>query len=153
MVNYGYVLDEGNGCYTQATAWDTFAPTVTLVGGAGNTVPVYSTNLGRYQKRGTTVFVDVYLTGDGGDEGAGTGVINIALPVTAGSNVNGNGAGITGYVLNGADNMICNGTIAQSADVMSLKVWTSIKVFGDLTGADQDDNARTIHLHFWHEVD
>jgi hypothetical protein len=56
---------------------------MTLVGGAGNTVPVYSTNTGRYTRVGNTIFVNVYLTGDGGAEGAGTGQINIALPITA----------------------------------------------------------------------
>lgn len=61
----------------------TFTPTVTLVGGAGNTVPVYSTNTGRYIRNGNQVSVEILLTGDGGAEGAGTGVINVALPFTA----------------------------------------------------------------------
>jgi hypothetical protein len=58
----------------------TFTPAVSLVGGAGNTVPVYSTNIGRYTRVGNRVWVDIHLSGDGGAEGAGSGVINIALP-------------------------------------------------------------------------
>jgi hypothetical protein len=58
----------------------TWVPVVTLVGGGGNTVPVYTTNSGTYTRIGRTVFFNILLTGDGGAEGAGTGVFTLTLP-------------------------------------------------------------------------
>ncbi|KKN49967.1 hypothetical protein LCGC14_0637680 [marine sediment metagenome] len=136
------------------TDWTTFTPTVTLVGGAGNTVPVYTTNSGRYVQYGKMVYVDVFLDGDGGAEGAGTGQINIALPVAAGASLNGNGVGQVGLADNGAgENYPLYGSIAQGGTTISLERWTSIKVLAALDGDDQDNVVRCLNLHFWYEVD
>lgn len=125
----------------------TFAPTVTLVGGAGNVVPVYTTNTGRYIRIGNLVFVDVYLTGDGGDEGAGSGQVNIALPVTASAS---HPTGFTpiGIYTNGATTMEVFGQIAGAATTVALfdAMWAA------LDGADQNNATRTIRLKFVYEV-
>ncbi|KKL73206.1 hypothetical protein LCGC14_2077240 [marine sediment metagenome] len=135
-------------------AWGTFTPTVTLVGGAGNTVPVYTANSGRYLRIGDLILVDVFLNGDGGDEGAGTGQINIAIPIAGGASVNGDGVGMVGHADNGAgENYPLFGSIAQEGTTITLDRWTSIKVLAALTGDDQDDVARCVNLHFWYEVD
>ncbi len=67
----------------QLGIFNTYTPVVTLVGGAGNTVPVYATNIGRWTKIGNMVWLQLYFTGDGGAEGAGTGVLNFSLPITS----------------------------------------------------------------------
>ncbi len=83
----------------------TFTPTITSSNGA-DTIPVFTTNTGRYTRIGNTVFADVYLDGDGGAEGNGYGQIRINLPVTAGASHPTeyfecgrmySGAGMTGY--------------------------------------------------------
>lgn len=89
MATKSYLLADSTCTNQTLTGWQTYAPTVTLVGGTGNTVPVYSSNLGRYLRMGNLVYVDINLSGDGGDEGAGTGQLNIALPVQAGASING----------------------------------------------------------------
>lgn len=99
----GYVLVEDDVTVPITTGWRSYTPIVTLVGGAGNTVPVYTTNSGRYQRICNTILVDILLQGDGGAEGAGTGVFNISLPINGGTSTNSDGVGNTGFVVNGAD--------------------------------------------------
>jgi hypothetical protein len=124
-----------------------FTPTVTLVGGAGNTVPVYSTNSANATQLGNRMFVDVYLTGDGGDEGAGTGVINIELPDTANASQL-SGVFPCGYALNNATAYPLYGEIAGSANTISLSYITLLGAVANFTGADQNNATRTIRLHF-----
>ena len=155
MVDYGYIDDTfvlPNAFVPDCGIWATFTPTVTLVGGAGNVVPVYTTNSGRQCKAGRIIFVDVLLDGDGGNEGAGTGVINIALSVTSGASKIVN-LRICGVHNNGSGEELIFGTIAQSASVISLKTQTAIRTISSFTGADQDNVARKIELNFWYEVD
>lgn len=133
------------------TTWASYTPTVTLVGGAGNTVPVYTTNSGRWLRIGNAVFVDVYLTGDGGAEGAGSGAINIALPATAGA------AQLTWYTivgtaLNGAAQYILIGQITSSGSTIALNYFNTIATQTDLTGALQDNTSRTIRISFRYEI-
>ena len=129
----------------------TFTPTVTLVGGAGNTTPVYSTNTGRYTQIGTRVFVDVYLTGDGGDEGAGTGVFTIALPVTANAS-HPTSLFPVGYALNGMTEFELYGQVAGSATTISLAYFTSISGQSDFTGNNQGSTTRTVRIKFSYEA-
>lgn len=126
----------------------TFTPTVTLVGGAGNTVPQYVTNSARYTQIGRRVFCDVLLSGDGGNEGAGTGQINIALPVTASASAVGNRTPI-GYYLNGGTATMLGGTVAASATTVALTVGQGTTSF---TGADQSNTTRVVTLRFDYEV-
>jgi len=126
----------------------TFTPTVTLVGGAGNTVPQYVTNSARYTQIGRRVFCDVLLSGDGGNEGAGTGQINIALPVTASASAVGNRTPI-GYYLNGGTATMLGGTVAASGTTVSLTVGQGTTSF---TGADQSNTTRVVTLRFDYEV-
>lgn len=125
----------------------TFAPTVTLVGGAGNVVPVYATNTGRYTRVGNLVFVDVYLTGDGGDEGAGSGILNIALPIAASAS-HPTGHFPAGHYINNAGKMNCNGQIAGGATTIQLQDG----MYADMDGADQSGADRMIRLKFAYEV-
>jgi hypothetical protein len=134
--------------------WKTFTPNLTLVGGAGNTVPVYTTNSGRYLQIGKLVYVDVILDGDGGAEGAGTGVVNIALPITAGaSKLNGDLEYPVGTGANGSGPEILTGSIAQSGTTIALQRQFEIRSIPNLKGVDQNNSARSIRLHFWYEID
>ncbi len=128
----------------------TFTPTVTLVGGSGNTVPVYGVNSGVYTRIGNQVFNDVELNNDGGSEGAGTGQMTIALPIVAES------SGRTSIISCGyADNTInynLVGTIASGASVIKLYYWTTSTSLVEFTGADQNAVGRSLRLHFTYRV-
>lgn len=141
----------GREVLASSLSWGTFTPTVTLVGGAGNTVPVYSTNSGRYAQVGKNIFVDVYLTGDGGAEGAGTGVLTVALPVAA-SGSQSTGKFIIGYGLNNTLESVLTATIAASASVTSLSYFNAIGTTASYTGAEQNNSTRTIRLKFHYEA-
>lgn len=129
----------------------TFSPTVTLVGGAGNTVPQYSTNTGRYTRIGNRVFVDVYLTGDGGNEGAGTGQINIALPITASASHSA-GEFLAGTILNNTNTNPLTGVISGSATTIALSLFNAINTKITAKGQDQNNATRAIRLKFSYEV-
>lgn len=128
-----------------------FTPTVTLVGGAGNTVPVYTTNVGRFWRVGDKVEVEVYLTGDGGAEGAGTGVVNIALPIAASASHQTSGF-FAGYGLNNVTEYQLMGQIAPSATTISLRYFNLISTTASFTGAEQNNATRTIRLKFNYEA-
>lgn len=129
----------------------TFVPTVTLVGGAGNTVPVYSTNTGIYTRIGNVVYADVYLTGDGGAEGAGTGQYTLSLPITASS---GNASGYVpiGLSINGVVALILLGEIAASATTLSLNYYNVGASVATFDGAAQNNATRTVRLRFSYRV-
>lgn len=129
-----------------------FTPTVTLVGGAGNTVPVYTTNTGRYWRTNKMVFVSVNLTGDGGAEGAGTGQVNIALPVAIGSSV-GSPLIVVGRMTNSTLKSILLGTLTAGASVLPLSYKDAIGTEANVTGAEQNNTTRNIQLHFCYEAD
>ena len=128
------------------TNWANFTPTVTLVGGAGNVVPVYSINSARFARNSNVVYVLVNLNGDGGAEGAGTGQINIALPVTANASAIG-GSHVIGRSLNGVGSTILISAVAGGATTIALSSQS-----GNLTGDDQNNTTRSISLMFFYEA-
>lgn len=128
-----------------------FTPTVTLTGGVGNTVPVYSTNSGRYTRIGSRVFVDVYLSGDGGAEGAGTGTINVALPIAASASFQGDTIP-GGSARNGAAEYNLQVDIEPSATTALLTYFDTATNRSTFTGALQNDTLRFIRLSFNYEV-
>lgn len=149
----GYVLTDDTVIVPQITGWQSYTPAVTLVGGTGNTVPVYTTNSGRWERKCNTIFVDILLQGDGGADGAGTGVFNISLPITAGASSNADGIGASGFVQNGSKYYTANGSIGAGTTTITMTILGDIKNFDPMTGADQDHSTRKINLHFWYEVD
>lgn len=129
-----------------------YSCTVSLVGGAGNTTPVYATTSCAYIKVGNWVWVEVYLQGDGGNEGAGTGNVNIALPFTA-STININEMrGVIGYGLNNATEYQLSGAIASGGTTIRLRDWTSINATSALTGDEQNNASRLLSLGFWYKA-
>lgn len=129
-----------------------FTPNLTLVGGAGNTVPVYTTNMGRYLRIGRRIFVDYYLIGDGGDDGAGTGALTLDLPV-AGAASGGAILGI-GYIINGGASgfypLLASNVPASST--ITLYNFTISPVLTALTGNDQNNAVRSIQVNISYEV-
>lgn len=73
---------EAQASYNAYLYSDTYVPTITLVGGAGNVVPVFTTNSATYTCHGRTCFFNYYFVGDGGAEGAGTGQVTLSLPIS-----------------------------------------------------------------------
>lgn len=129
----------------------TFAPTVTLVGGAGNTTPVYTTNTGRYTQIGNQVFVDIYLTGDGGAEGAGTGAFTVAIPI-ASSASHPTSYFPCGFFANSTAEYPIWGQIAAGASVIDFAYEDVLNNFTVMTGAEQNNVTRTVRLKFNYEV-
>lgn len=136
--------------YTQAYL-TTYTPVITLVGGAGNTVPVYTTNTGRYQMDGNRVYADIYFTGDGGAEGAGTGQVNISLPVTAGASI-AYPELPCGLALNNATYYDLLGEISPSGTTIKIYYWSALTTLTTFTGADQNNATRQINISFNYEV-
>jgi hypothetical protein len=128
-----------------------FTPTVTLVGGAGNTTPVYTTNSGRYMRVGNQVFFDSYLADDGGAEGAGTGQINIALPFTA-SSAHATGYFPVGTAVNNTTNYIIYGQISGSSSTIQLSYVSLIGTLSAFSGADQNNTTRSIRIKGHYDV-
>jgi len=130
------------------TAAATCTPTVTLVGGTGNVVPVYSTNSCRWTRIGDRIFVDVELSGDGGDEGAGTGVLNIALPAAAGASAL-NSYFPVGLAINNTIVTPLYGMITAGASTITFKFMSP--ALADFQGAGQNNATRAIYLKFEYE--
>lgn len=162
MATAGYAtLDSGSGKISPSqnsinSGKGTFTPTVTLIGGAGNTIPVYTTNSGRWTQVDSTVFVDIFLNGDGGDEGAGTGIFNINLPFAASASHQ-DGMFGAGVLNNGTRRSACYGVIPGGANTVSLRMQADIAGVAqsdivNVTGADQNNASRSIRLKFFYEV-
>lgn len=129
----------------------TFVPTLTLVGGAGNTVPVFSTALGRFTRIGRTVFVWVYMTGDGGTDGAGTGVLTMDLPISSSaSEVTGVSTG--GYIASPTYADIIALSIATASSTCSFYRWDTIGSITAVLGSDFSNGSRDIQVRFFYEV-
>lgn len=138
------------GSYLYNDAWVDFAPTVSLVGGTGNTVPGYINNWGRYKKNGKTVHYEVFLDGVSGAS-AGTGVLNINIPFAAKT---GNVFfEHFGRVVNGATSYIAMGRILSGSTTIQMRVFDTPTTTTPLTGNMQNsDTARTIAVSGTYEV-
>lgn len=145
----------GQSVLSTYKTWANYTPTVTLVGGSGNTVPTYGNDNGRWLQIGNIVFVIVEkFNTSGNTAGAGTGQINIAIPVAAGTNV-GTLPQIVGYFLNqtGSPNEgIVYGTLSSGTSTIALTYFNTISTTTNLTGALQNQTVRQIGMHFWYEV-
>jgi hypothetical protein len=143
----GIKLNTGDTLSTYAV--NTWTPIVTLVGGSGNTVPVYTTNLGRYTRIGNRVFCEIILSGDGGDEGAGTGTVAISLPfgaVSSGLNYWG-----LGYVYNSTTELQPLPVISSGASIVIINYWNAGTIIS-LTGAGQNNASRGIQISIVYEA-
>lgn len=128
----------------------TFTPTVSLVGGAGNTTPVYTTNSGRYTRIGNKVNIVVALDGDGGAEGAGTGAISIDLPFTVSASQKGTLV-IAGYFKN-VTQYVCYVLVGASGTIATVYIQETATSVVVATGDHQNQSDRTISLDFWYEI-
>jgi len=130
----------------------TFTPTVTLVGGAGNTVPVYTTNIGRYTRIGRIVTAQYQIEGDGGAEGAGSGIINLALPFTSAASPTVQYMS-TGVVLRQAGIWLQPLVVLSGgASTMALAYFDAISTIADVTGDLQNNTTRGLYFNIVYEV-
>jgi len=130
----------------------TYIPVVTLVGGTGNTVPVYATNTGRYTRIGNRCFVEIYLDGDGGNEGAGTGRINISLPITPSASSLSHADSLDGRGVNNTTFYQLAVSVGAGVSTCWLRYWTSVSAVANFTGDLQNNGTRSIILNFSYEV-
>jgi len=151
----GGVLSLSSVPYPAALGWTTFTPTITLVGGAGNTVPTYTTSVARYTQIGNTVYVSILLSNAaGGTAGAGTGVLNIALPVaTSASVTTGQLGGGCGTLLNSAAfEFLAVPILSTSGTTVTIGYQTAIGTQTVASGNSQTDAVRKIALSFCYEI-
>ena len=133
------IVSSGDSRYFEGT----WTPIVTLVGGAGNTVPVYSTNSGKYTRVGRLVFFNILFSGDGGAEGAGTGQIHVSLPFSTSAEQLPVGP-ICGVMINGADEELLSLQFQPSASTLAVFMGsTELLMF---TGVDQNNVSRHFSL-------
>lgn len=138
--------------YPAAAGWTAYTGTITLVGGAGNTVPTYSFFNSRYVRIGNLVMVSInYFNGAGGTAGAGTGAINIALPVAVGASAAG-GVQLAGWV--STSTTVLAGYVLLPAGATTLQLFwqattTSIAA---VIGNNQNVAQRQINLGFFYEI-
>lgn len=120
-----------------------WTPVVTLVGGSGNTVPVYSTNSGDWTRIGRLVFFNIVLSGDGGAEGAGTGAMHISLPFSTSS---GQLAvrSVSGRAVNGANETLISLQFSASSGTVAL--WQGAADLTTFKGSSQNNVTRSIVL-------
>lgn len=147
--NYGiqFFGESKLGHYVEST----FTPTVTLVGGAGNTVPVYSTNSGRYTRIGNRVFFTIRLSGDGGAEGAGTGVMNVALPISVSASAPAS-MSQRGYAITTDGDVDLLAIFTASSSTIQLYYQATATTIGAITGAKQGNTTRDIQFSGSYEV-
>ena len=140
--------DESLNTYNEGT----YTPVVTLVGGSGNVVPVYSTVSGRFTQIGNRCIGDVFLFGDGGAEGAGTGEIHISLPIT--QNASAVEQRIFGtYAYNSATTYIVESIIESGASTdMRFNYISVLGTESTFSGVHQNNSARQINIQFNYEV-
>ncbi len=95
--------------------------------------------------------MDVYLTGDGGAEGAGTGVFTVAIPI-ASSASHPTSYFPVGFFANGTAEEPIWGQIAAGASVIDFAYEDVLNNFTAMTGAEQNNVTRTVRLKFNYEV-
>jgi hypothetical protein len=129
--------------------WQNFTPTITLVGGSGNTVPTFATFLARYQRIGNTCFVSLnFSNASGGTAGAGTGVFNVALPIVSSAN-----AFVIGDALYGSSgstyaSAVSLGNSASTLNASAISGTTLVQ----LTGQSFATGSRQFLASFFYEV-
>ena len=112
--------------YPVATGWTPYTPTISLVGGSGNVVPTFSSTTARYSQIGNTIFVDMLLANSsGGTAGAGSGQVNISLPVTP---------GVTQAQGNQLCGILINGVMASILSIQILTGGATTAQIGFFTG-------------------
>lgn len=152
-VSYG-IISWTNGSLFHA--WASYTATLTLVGGAGNTVPTYTgQTFARWQQVGKRVDVEIDLVNTaGGTAGAGTGQVTIALPVAISASGSAAGTAVPcGLAVNGAANYPIIGNLAASAGTIPLAYLDTIASSASFTGALQNNVTRRIAIKFSYPVD
>jgi hypothetical protein len=131
-----------------------YTPVATLVGGAGNTVPVYLTTYGNYTSDGRTCRVVIQLKGDGGAEGAGTGQLTLTLPIPISSKEPAAGhIRPVGRILNNALNAALYAAVVASATSITLQYQNAATTLADVVGDTQNNTARQIDIILIYEHD
>lgn len=146
-------INFGGGALSTFIPPTNYTATITLSGGSGNVVPVYSTNIAFYMRVSDMAYVLLQYSGDGGAEGAGTGEVNLALPITAAAISGGQTLPQVGRALNNATGYILTLVIASGGTTAACK-FTSLSTaeLGTFTGADQNNATRNMYFSFWYRV-
>jgi hypothetical protein len=144
-------INFGGGALANYIPWTSYTPTVTSSVG-GDTIPVYTTNSALYSRIGDTVFIQVFLTGDGGAEGNGSGDLRIALPVAVGASDLGILRG-NGIRLNNATyyTILANPVVGQSYFRL-FYIDPATNTQNVVTPTLQNNATRTIQISFFYRV-
>lgn len=158
-VNKGIMQTDGSGnlslstvSYPSAPGWTNFTPTLTLVGGTGNVVPTFTTNLARFSQVGNVVFMEVNLSNASGNTaGAGSGQLNINLPVTA-SATQTQAVMFSSFLLNGATGYMAGLLVLPNATTAVLEFLSGTSAQGVQGATLNDANIRQIQIKFFYEI-
>ena len=136
-------------------SWYAYIPQVKFVSGTG-TVPNYATVFGRYMVTNNVVRCDIFLDGNGGTAGSGTGILGVSLPVMPSAN-SPTGYIQVGYVTNNNNQYPLFGILSGTSALLSLGEMATTGAgspsISALTGADQNNANRTLAIHLWYESD
>jgi len=131
--------------------WTKSDPTITL--SEAGTIPQYATNDLRYCRVGDVVHCKLMLTGDGGDEGSGAGLIRVALPFPIATDQEAVSHMVCGIMSDGTAEFIMEAGFEAGADYVRFAVWDAISTRGGVTASRQDEVARTIQGHFFYQAE
>lgn len=143
-------INFGGGALSTYVPWTNYTPTVTSSVG-GDTIPVYSTNSGRYTRIGNVVHVDINLTGDGGAEGSGSGNLRIALPISIGASI-GNNIIPCGRFFNSGTFGLLITSLTAGAAYAEFAYFNAISTTAAFTPTLQNNTTRAINVSFRYEV-
>lgn len=132
-----------------------YTPILSLVGGVGNTVPTFTTNNGSFVTVGNLCFYEVALENtSGGSGGAGTGELNVSLPIPAGLNQTGAGATI-GVILNGTFSYYINNRAVAAGDTTVRLAFQQLlgTVTPILGSTISDANSRELTFKMTYQID
>lgn len=144
----GSAMRSGYGFYAPSN-WQTYVPVLTLVGGAGNIVPQYATTLARYNLINKKLcLVSVYMSGDGGAEGAGTGALTISLPFSASCLC----AVPCGTMVNGLQIVTLKLILQSGSNLATFAFQNSFVTVAQVIGVNQDSATREFSFRFFYET-
>jgi hypothetical protein len=150
LITSGAGINFGQSTLSNYTV-GTPTPTVTLVGGVGNTVPVYSVNTLRATQVGNIRTVRLRLSGDGGAEGAGTGRLNVDLGVSVSASSPDQHI-LCGYLNNGSLEAPLYAVITAGSSTVFFSYQDTIITTAPVLGNTQNNSSRTIEATFSYEV-
>lgn len=138
--------ETGSGTALFGSDWAA-CPTPTVLVPSG-TAPQYSSTTCFYMTAGNQVTMQFRGTGDGGNEGAGTGVLTVNLPVAVSASAPTVIIPCGAYTNGAISNAGLRCTQVASATTVSFTYAATLTTTANLTGDDQNNTGRTLQFQY-----